>query len=201
MTVDRSALMGVFGTPPVTFVRGAGTELWDDEGKEYLDFLGGLAVTALGHAHPAVADAVAEQARTLLHVSNLYGNEVGPEVAATLDRLLGGGGQVFFANSGAEANECALKLARKFGGRGRHGVITAYGSFPGRALLTPTATGQRAKHEPFQPLPAGFRYVPWNDLDAVEAAMDATVGAVLLEPVQGEGGVNLATPELFQGVR
>ena len=190
-----------YAPPPVTFVRGEGSLLWDAAGNRYLDFVGGLAVTSLGHAHPGVADAVCEQAKTLLHVSNLYGNEVGPEVAATLDRLLGGGGQLFFGNSGAEANECALKLARKFGGRGRHGVITAYGSFHGRTLLTLTATGQPQKHEAFQPLPEGFRYVAWNDLDAVEAAMDATVGAVLLEPVQGEGGVNPATPELFQGVR
>jgi predicted acetylornithine/succinylornithine family transaminase len=201
MTVDRSALMGVFGTPPVTFVRGQGTELWDDEGKRYLDFLGGLAVTSLGHAHPAVAAAIAEQARTLLHVSNLFGTTVGPEVAATIDRLLGGGGQLFFTNSGAEANECALKLARKFGGRGRHVVVSAYNSFHGRTLATLTATGQPAKHEPFQPLPEGFRHVTWNDLDDLEKAIDPTVAAVLLEPLQGEGGVNPATAEYFQGVR
>ena len=201
MTVDRSALMGVFGTPPVTFVRGAGTILWDDEGKRYLDFLGGLAVTSLGHAHPRVADAIAEQARTLLHVSNLFGTTVGPEVASTIDRLLGGGGQLFFTNSGAEANECALKLARRFGGRGRHVVISAYGSFHGRTLATLTATGQPAKHEPFQPLPEGFRHVTWNDLDELERAIDPSVSAILLEPLQGEGGVNPATPEFFQGVR
>ena len=201
MKVDRSALMGVFGTPPVTFVRGAGTYLWDDDGKRYLDFLGGLAVTSLGHAHPRVADAIAEQARTLLHVSNLFGTTVGPEVASTIDRLLGGGGQVFFTNSGAEANECALKLARKFGGRGRHVVISAYGSFHGRTLATLTATGQPAKHEPFQPLPEGFRHVTWNDVDELERAIDPSVSAILLEPLQGEGGVNPATPEFFQGVR
>jgi acetylornithine/N-succinyldiaminopimelate aminotransferase len=201
MTVDRSALMGVFGEPPVTFVRGAGTELWDDEGKRYLDFLGGLAVTSLGHAHPRIADAIAEQARTLLHVSNLFGTTVGPEVAKTIDGLLGGGGQLFFTNSGAEANECALKLARKFGGRGRHVVVSAYGSFHGRTLATLTATGQPAKHEPFQPLPEGFRHVTWNDLDELEKAIDPTVAAVLLEPLQGEGGVNPATAEYFQGVR
>ena len=201
MTVDRSALMGVFGTPPVTFVRGAGTILWDDEGKRYLDFLGGLAVTSLGHSHPVVADAIAEQARTLLHVSNLFGTTVGPEVATTIDRLLGGGGQLFFTNSGAEANECALKLARKFGGRGRHVVVSAYGSFHGRTLATLHATGQPQKHEPFQPLPEGFRHVTWNDLDELERAIDPSVSAILLEPLQGEGGVNPATPEFFQGVR
>jgi predicted acetylornithine/succinylornithine family transaminase len=158
-------------------------------------------VTALGHAHPEVADAVAEQARTLLHVSNLYGTTVGPEVAASLDRLLGGGGRVFFANSGAEANECAIKLARKWGGRGKHVVISAYGSFHGRTLATLHATGQPAKHEPFQPMPEGFRHVAWDDLDALESAIDPTVAAILLEPVQGEGGVNPASRAYFQGVR
>src|SRR5215216_4738518 len=129
-------LMNTYAEPRVTFARGSGSRLYDIDGKEYLDFLGGLAVTALGHAHPAVADAVAEQARTLLHVSNLFGTTVGPEVATTLDRLLGGGGKVFFANSGAEANECALKLARRYGqlhgGAERFHVISAYGSFHGR---------------------------------------------------------------------
>ncbi|HEV2767097.1 MAG TPA: acetylornithine transaminase [Acidimicrobiales bacterium] len=196
-----SPLMPTYPPPPVTFVRGRGTELWDGEGRRYLDFLSGLGVTALGHAHPAVADAVAAQARTLVHVSNLFGTEVGPEVARTLDRLLGGGGQVFFSNSGAEANECALKLARKWGGRGRHTVVSAYGSFHGRTLATLHATGQPAKHEAFQPLPEGFRHVAWCDLDALEAAIDPGVAAVLLEPVQGEGGVQPATAEYFQGVR
>jgi predicted acetylornithine/succinylornithine family transaminase len=194
--------MNTYPPQAVTFVRGEGTLLYDAEGRRYLDFLSGLAVTSLGHAHPAVADAVAAQARTLLHVSNLYGTEVGPEVAATLDRLLGGGGRVFFCNSGAEANECALKLARKFGGPGRYAVVSAYGSFHGRTLATLHATGQPQKHEVFQPLPEGFRHVAWGDLDALDAALDASVvAAVLLEPVQGEGGVNPATPAYFQGVR
>ncbi|HVM54707.1 MAG TPA: aminotransferase class III-fold pyridoxal phosphate-dependent enzyme, partial [Acidimicrobiales bacterium] len=199
--VDRSALMGVFGEPPVTFVRGRGTELWDDDGNRYLDFLGGLAVTSLGHAHPVVATAIAEQARTLVHVSNLFGTTVGAEVARTIDGLLGGGGQLFFTNSGAEANECALKLARKFGGRGRHVVVSALGSFHGRTLATLAATGQPAKHEPFQPLPEGFRHVTWNDLDELERAIDPSVAAILLEPLQGEGGVNPATPAFLQGAR
>jgi acetylornithine/succinyldiaminopimelate/putrescine aminotransferase len=108
---------------------------------------------------------------------------------------------VFFANSGAEANECAIKLARRFGGRGRHVVVSAYGSFHGRTLATLHATGQPAKHEAFQPLPEGFRHVAWSDVDALEGALDPSVGAVLLEPVQGEGGVNPATAEYFQGVR
>jgi predicted acetylornithine/succinylornithine family transaminase len=199
--LDRCPLMPTYGPPQVQFVRGEGSLLWDADGNEYLDFLSGLAVTSLGHSHPAVADALAEQARTLLHVSNLFGTEPGWQVAVTLDRLLGGGGKVFFANSGAEANECALKLARKWGGRGRHVVVSALGSFHGRTLATLHATGQPQKHEAFQPLPEGFRHVVWNDLDALEAALDPSVAAVLLEPVQGEGGVNPATAEYFAGVR
>jgi len=200
--LNTTTLMNTYPVPPVTFVRGAGSRLWDEDGNEYLDFLSGIAVTSLGHAHPAVAEAVCEQARTLLHVSNLYGTTVGPEVAATLDRLIGGGGRVFFCNSGAEANECAIKLARRWAGPGRYAVVSAYGSFHGRTLATLHATGQPQKHEAFQPLPEGFRHVAWADLDALEASLDASVvAAVLLEPVQGEGGVNPATPEYLQGVR
>ncbi len=194
-------LMPTYPAPTVQFVRGEGSWLWDDQGRRYLDLLGGLAVTSLGHSHPAVAEALCEQARTLLHVSNLYGSEHNRPLATTLDGLLGGGGQVFFSNSGAEANECAIKLARKFGGRGRHVVVSAYGSFHGRTLATLHATGQPAKHEAFQPLPEGFRHVTWSDLDELEAALDDTVAAVLLEPVQGEGGVNPASTEYLQGVR
>jgi predicted acetylornithine/succinylornithine family transaminase len=200
-TLARCPLMPTYGPPSVQFVRGEGSHLWDRDGKRYLDFLSGLAVTSLGHSNPVVADALSQQARTLLHVSNLYGTEPGWQVATVLDRLIGGGGQVFFANSGAEANECALKLARKFGGRGRHVVVSAYGSFHGRTLATLHATGQPQKHEAFQPLPEGFRHVAWDDLAALEGALDPTVAAVLLEPVQGEGGVNPATTEYFQGVR
>lgn len=199
--LERCPLMPTYGAPQVQFVRGAGSRLWDRDGKEYLDFLSGLAVTSLGHSHPAVADALCEQARNLVHVSNLFGTEPGAQVAATLDRLLGGGGQVFFSNSGAEANEAALKLARKWGGRGRHVVVSALDSFHGRTLATLHATGQPAKHEAFQPLPEGFRHVAFNDVDALEAAIDPTVAAVLLEAVQGEGGVNPATAEYFAGVR
>jgi predicted acetylornithine/succinylornithine family transaminase len=202
---DASPLMATYPPAPVTFVRGRGTYLWDDAGRRYLDMLSGLAVTSLGHAHPAVTDALAIQAATLVHVSNLFGTEVGPEVARTLDRLVGDGepvgGQVFFCNSGAEANECAIKLARRFGGRGRHVVVSAYGSFHGRTLATLHATGQPEKHEPYQPLPEGFRHVAWDDLGGLAAALDPSVAAVLLEPVQGEGGVNPASDDYFQGVR
>src|SRR5262245_45598679 len=161
----------VFGPPQVMFVRGDGTELWDSDGRRYLDFLGGLAVIALGHSNPAISKAIAEQADTLMHVSNFFANPVATEAAQMVDELLGGGGQVFFCNSGAEAIECALKLARKFGGRGRHGVVSAYGSFHGRTLAALAATGQPAKHEPFQPMPDGFRHTAWNDLADLEAAV------------------------------
>ena len=204
---DRSALMHTYAEPPVTFVRGEGSELWDSDGKRYLDFLCGLAVTGLGHAHPAVADALAEQARTLVHVSNLFGNAVGPEVAVTLDRLVGGGtaragGQVFFTNSGAEANECALKLARKWAGPGRFVVLSTTGAFHGRTLATLHATGQPEKHAPFAPMPEGFEHVPYDDLAALDEACDPSrVAAVLLEPIQGEAGVIAPSSDYLGGVR
>jgi predicted acetylornithine/succinylornithine family transaminase len=194
--------MATYAPPAVTFVRGEGSWLWDDAGRRYLDFLSGLAVTSLGHAHPAVSEALCGQSRTLLHVSNLFGTEPQRQVASTLDRLVAAGpGRVFFCNSGAEANECALKLARRWGGHGRYVVVSAYGSFHGRTLATLHATGQPAKHEPFQPLPEGFRHVAWRDVDALAAAVDPSVAAVLLEPVQGEGGVNPGGAEYFQAVR
>ena len=199
----RCPMMPTYGPPSGEFVRGEGSWLWDLQGTKYLDLLSGLAVTSLGHAHPEVAEAVAAQAQTLLHVSNLFGTEHQAPVAGTLDRLLGGGGQVFFCNSGAEANEAAIKLARKWAGApaGKYQVVSALGSFHGRTLATLHATGQPAKHEPFQPLPEGFRHVPWADVDALDAALDGTVAAVLLEAVQGEGGVNPATAEYFAAVR
>jgi acetylornithine/N-succinyldiaminopimelate aminotransferase len=215
-TVDRRALMRTYAEPSVTFVRGAGTMLYDAAGQEYLDFITGLAVVSLGHSHPAVAEAVAVQARTLSHVSNLYGNTIGPEVALTIDRLINGGtgqagGQVFFANSGAEANECALKLARRWAGggaqtdghpAGRHVVISADNSFHGRTLATLTATGQPEKHAPFRPLPEGFVHVPYDDIEALDAALDArTVAGVLLEPLQGEGGVMVPSSDYLGAVR
>jgi predicted acetylornithine/succinylornithine family transaminase len=225
--VDRSALMRTYAEPPVTFVRGRGTLLFDGDGKEYLDFITGLAVVSLGHAHPEVAEAVATQARTLSHVSNLYGNTIGPEVARTIDRLINGGtgqagGQVFFANSGAEANECALKLARRWAGAGagagagsgsgagsgagsgggKHVVISADNSFHGRTLATLTATGQPEKQAPFLPLPEGFVHVPFDDVAALDAALDpATVAGVLLEPLQGEGGVMVPSSDYLAAVR
>ena len=201
--LERCPFMPTYAPPQVMFVRGRGCELWDDQGARYLDFLCGLGVTSLGHAHPEVTQAVTEQAETLLHVSNLFATRPAAGVASTLDRLLGGGGQVFFTNSGAEANECAIKLARRWGG-GEHGrwqVISAYGSFHGRTMAALAATGQPTKHEPFQPLPPGFRHVAWGDLDAAAAAVDDTVAAVLVETVQGEGGVIPAPPGYLLGLR
>ena len=205
VALDAEHVMGTYARAPVAFVRGEGSRLWDSEGREYLDFLSGLAVTSLGHAHPAVADAVADQARTLSHVSNLYYNDLQPRLAARLDGLLGGGGRVFFSNSGAEANECAIKLARRhgqsLGGKERYHVVSTYGSFHGRTLTTLAATGQPQKQETFQPLPSGFRLVPYADADALVAALDERVCAVLLEAVQGEGGVNPAPPGYLEAVR
>jgi len=205
--LDRSALMHTYAEPTVTFVRGRGSTLYDSAGKEYLDFLSGLAVTSLGHAHPAVAAAIADQARTLTHVSNLFGNVVGPEVAATLDRLIGGGveragGQVFFANSGAEANECAIKLARRWAGPGRYAVVSTWDAFHGRTLASLAATGQIEKQQPFQPLPEGFDHVPFDDLEAMDSACDpARVAAVLVEPIMGEAGVVVPSSDYLVGLR
>ena len=205
--IDRSALMQTYPEPPVTFVRGEGSALFDASGRRYLDFLGGLAVTSLGHAHPAVADAVGRQARTLSHVSNLFGNELAPSVAATLDRLIGGGseragGQVFFANSGAEANECAIKLARRWAGSGRFAVVSTWDAFHGRTMATLAATGQIAKQQAFLPMPDGFDHVPYDDIAALSAACDpARVAAVLLEPILGEAGVVVPSSDYLGAVR
>lgn len=192
-------LMNTYPPQAVTFVEGRGTELFDDTGKRYLDFLCGLAVTSLGHAHPEVAEAISAQAKRLLHVSNLYGTEPGIKLAGLLDGLLDGGGRVFFANSGAEANEAAIKLARRWGGPERYYVISALRSFHGRTLATLHATGQPEKHGPFQPLPEGFRHVPLNDLKALEDAITDEVAALLLEPIQGEGGIWPADPDYLRG--
>ncbi len=203
--LEHCPFMPVFGPPAIMFERGRGTELWDTDGKRYLDFLAGIAVVSVGHANPTVAEAVADQAEKLLHVSNFFANPVATEAAVKINGLLreatGHDGQLFFTNSGAESNECAIKLARKHGGRGRHTVVSALGSFHGRTLASLAATGQPEKHEPFAPMPEGFRHVPFGDLDAMRAAVDGTVAAVLIEPIQGEGGVNPASSEYLTGIR
>jgi acetylornithine/N-succinyldiaminopimelate aminotransferase len=205
--VDRTALMHNYAEPAVTFVRGEGSTLYDTEGRAYLDFLSGLAVTSLGHAHPVVAEAVATQARTLSHVSNIFGNVVGPDVAVTLDRLVGGGseragGQVFFANSGAEANECALKLARRWAGPGRFRVVSTNDAFHGRTLAALAATGQFEKQAAFAPMPEGFDHVPYGDIKAMDGAVDPDrVAAVLIEPILGEAGVVVPSSDYLGALR
>jgi acetylornithine/N-succinyldiaminopimelate aminotransferase len=206
--LDANTVMPTYARLPVAFVRGEGSRLYDTEGREYLDFLTGLAVCSLGHAHPEVADAIAQQARTLLHVSNLYYNDIQPRLAARLDGLLGPGGRVFFANSGAEANECAIKLARRHGQRNggpeRYHVVSTLNSFHGRTLSALAATGQPAKQATFQPLPPGFSQVPYGDVDALQGEADRLgtgLAAVLLEAVQAEGGVNVAPPGYLEAVR
>ena len=210
--LDRCPIMASYGAPAVMFVKGQGSHLWDSFGRPYLDFLSGLAVTSLGHAHPEVAQAIADQAAKLSHVSNLFATEHNGQVALTLDRLLQGGdgaggdqaspaGQVFFCNSGAEANEAAIKLARRWAGHGRFGVICAFRSFHGRTLATLRATGQPEKHEPFVPLPEGFSHVPYGDLAELDRAVNETTAAVMLEPIMAEGGMVEPPAGYLQAVR
>ena len=189
---------------PIALVRGEGTRVWDSDGKEYLDFTGGIAVTALGHSHPRVVGTIREQATTLLHVSNLFHIPQQTHLAKLLcehsfaDR-------VFFGNSGAEANEAAIKLARKWakehGASDRGDIITMRGGFHGRTLATVTATAQEKYHHGYEPLPGGFKYVPYNDLRAVERALDSRTAAVMVEPIQGEGGVIIPDDGYLPGLR
>lgn len=199
-------LMNTYRRYPVTFTRGQGMYLFDESGRRYLDFVAGIAVTALGHSHPAVAGAVARQASLLTHVSNLYYTQPMAELSDKLCELLGWeDGRVFFANSGAEANECAIKLVRKWSrekySAERYETVAAFGSFHGRTLETLAATGQPKKWEPFTPLPPGFRHVLFDDLPALEGAIDESVSSILLEPVQGEGGVVVPADDYLPGVR
>jgi acetylornithine/N-succinyldiaminopimelate aminotransferase len=188
---------------PVTFVRGEGCLVFDESGREYLDLVAGIAVNLLGHAHPEVAAAVAHQASTLIHTSNLYFTYPQVELARRLVEL-SFPSRVFLCNSGAEANEAAIKIARKWGARNRDGafeVISSLGSFHGRTLATITAGGQHKYSDPFKPLPDGFVHVPYNDLEAIKAATSARTVAVMLEPVMGEIGIVPAAPGYLAGVR
>ncbi len=188
---------------PVTFVRGRGTLLYDDQGREYLDLVAGIAVNLLGHAHPEVLAALNKQAGALIHTSNLYFTQPQVELARRLVEL-SFPSRVFFCNSGAEANEAAIKIARKWGARNRDGafeIITATGSFHGRTLATVTAGGQNKYSDPFAPLPVGFVHVPYNDAEAIEAATTDKTVAVMLEPVMGEIGIIPAAPGYLQRVR
>jgi acetylornithine/N-succinyldiaminopimelate aminotransferase len=187
----QGALMNTFGPPQRVLVRGEGPYVWDVDGNRYLDLLGGIAVNALGHAHPAILDAVTTQLSTLGHVSNFFTSTPQIELAEKLLQLVGadsvdGGGRVFFTSSGAEANEAAFKATRR---TGRTTVVAAEGSFHGRTMGALALTSKEAYREPFEPLPGDIRWVPYGDSDALEAAVDDTVAAVLLEPIQGEAGV------------
>jgi acetylornithine/N-succinyldiaminopimelate aminotransferase len=188
---------------PVTFVRGRGTALFDDAGREYLDLVAGIAVNLLGHAHPDVVAAITMQSHQLIHTSNLYFSQPQVELARRLVEL-SFPSRVFFCNSGAEANEAAIKLARKWGARNRANafeIITTTGSFHGRTLATVTAGGQHKYSDPFKPLPDGFVHVPFNDARAVEEATTDSTVAVMLEPVMGEIGVIPAAPGYLESVR
>jgi acetylornithine/N-succinyldiaminopimelate aminotransferase len=197
-------IMNTYGRQPLVLVKGQGCRVWDDTGKEYLDCVAGLAVVNLGHAHPAVAQAAAAQLTQLVHVSNIYYTTPMVELAETLVRL-SFADRVFFANSGAEVNEGAIKLVRRYSrerfGEGRHRIICMENSFHGRTLGALSATGQSKFWQGFDPLLPGFIFVPFNDLDAVAAAVDNTVCAVMLEPIQGEGGVCLPSPGYLPGLR
>jgi acetylornithine/N-succinyldiaminopimelate aminotransferase len=193
-----------YGRFPLTLVRGKGCRVWDENGKEYLDFVGGIAVCALGHSSPLITKTLKEQSKVLVHVSNLYYTV--PQVK--LARLLvenSFADRVFFCNSGAEANEAAIKLARRFSnekfGNKRHVIISMEGSFHGRTMATLSATGQDKIKKGYNPLLEGFRFVPFNNLPALESAVDESVCAVILEPVQGEGGVVCPAEGYLQGVR
>ena len=189
---------------PVALVRGEGMRVWDSDGKQYLDFTGGIAVNALGHSHPRVVGTIREQATTLVHVSNYFHIPQQVHLAKLLcDHSFAD--RVFFSNSGAEANEAAIKLARKWakehGASDRGDIITMRGGFHGRTLATVTATAQEKYHHGFEPLPGGFKYVSYNDLRAVERAIDSKTAAILVEPVQGEGGVIVPDDGYLPGLR
>ena len=189
-----AVLMGTYARPPIALVRGEGCRVWDADGKEYVDLIAGIAVCALGHAHPAVVDAVTRQVKQLAHVSNLYLNEPAVLLAERLVGLLGHDARVFFCNSGTEANEAALKIARRHGRDldptgNRLEVVAAEGSFHGRTMGALSLTHAPAKREPFEPLPGGVRFVPYGDAAALRAAVDEHVAAVFLEPILGEAGV------------
>jgi acetylornithine/N-succinyldiaminopimelate aminotransferase len=192
--LDKKFVMNTYARLPVVFVKGSGAKLWDADGKEYLDFVGGIGVAAVGHAHPYVAEAVCEQAGRLLHTSNLFYTEQQAVLAEQLVEMTIPG-KVFFANSGAEANEAAIKLARKYArdsDLGSYVIVTAEDSFHGRTMATLAATGQPGKHESFKPIPEGFIHAKFNSQDALEDAATAGLAAIMLEVVQGEGGVNVA---------
>ncbi|MBI1922124.1 MAG: acetylornithine transaminase [Geobacter sp.] len=197
-------MMKNVGRYPLVPVRGAGCRVWDADGKEYLDFLAGIAVNSLGHCHPRVVKALQEQAATLMHCSNYYHNAPQIELAELLCRY-SFADRIFFCNSGAEANEAAIKLARKYS-RDKHGperyeIITAVESFHGRTMATVSATGQEKVQRFFDPLLHGFTHVCFNDIEALKAAITPNTCAIMLEPIQGEGGINIPSPDYLKEVR
>ncbi|MDQ4102238.1 MAG: acetylornithine transaminase [Actinomycetota bacterium] len=196
----EAALMANYGTPTLALARGAGAEVWDTDGRRYLDLLGGVAVNALGHAHPAVVQAVSEQIGTLGQVSNLYLSEPAVTLAETLLDLLGatGSGRVLFCNSGAEAIEAAFKIARR---TGRSKIVSTDGAFHGRTMGALALTGQPAKRDPFAPMPPGVVFVPYGEPVALESVVDDDTAAVFLEPVQGENGVVIPPDGYLQAAR
>jgi len=198
-----SSVMPTYARFPLTLCKGEGAWLWDDQGNRYLDFVSGIAVNTLGHAHPAMLKTINAQAKNMLHCSNLYHIPQQTELAQRLCSL-SGLHQAFFCNSGAEANEAAIKLVRKHffdQGSARRTIITATQSFHGRTMQTLTATGQDKVKIGFDPLPTGFKHVALNDFDALQAAVDDSTAAILLEPLQGEGGVNIAHADYLKQVR
>ncbi len=202
---EAAVLWPTYARPQVEFVRGQGVRLWDSRGREYLDFLGGIAVVAAGHAHPDVVAAVTTQLGTLGHTSNLYFTGPQVELAERLVDRFGGDAKVFFSNSGAEANEAAIKVARRWSraarGEDATGIVAALGGFHGRTLATLAATGKPAMHPPFQPLPPGFTHVPFGDADALRAAVGPGTAAVLLEPIQGEAGIRVPPAGYLRAAR
>ncbi|MDQ6957553.1 MAG: acetylornithine transaminase [Mariprofundaceae bacterium] len=201
--MNSKAIMNTYGRYPVRLVRGSGARAWDDTGKEYLDFISGIAVNTLGHAHPALVRAISEQAQTMLHCSNLFHIPAQEKLAEKLTRLAGIE-RAFFCNSGAEANEAAIKLMRKYWydqHSPRRTIITATRSFHGRTLNTLTATGQDKVKTGFDPLPPGFIHVPLGNMNALKQAVGDDTAGILLEPVQGEGGVNVVADAYLRGVR
>ncbi|MGB9608743.1 MAG: acetylornithine/succinylornithine family transaminase, partial [bacterium] len=192
-------LINTYRRFPVAFVKGEGARLWDVEGKEYIDFLAGIGVCNVGHCHPKVVSAIQRQSSLLLHTSNLFHIPPQEELAERLFKLTGM--LSFFCNSGTEANEAALKLARAYGKpKGRYKIISALNSFHGRTLASLSATGQEKYREKFQPLLPGVYFAPYNDLSTFASLMDEETCAVILEPVQGEGGVYPAEKEFLQGI-
>ncbi len=181
-----NSVMPTYATPSLTLVRGEGAHVWDADGNEYIDFVSGLATNALGHAHPALVEAIVSQLATLGHVSNLYVNEPNLLLAEQLLRLIGKSGRVFFCNSGAEANETAFKIARR---TGRLKIVSTDNAFHGRTMASLSLTGQPAKHEGFEPLVEAVQHIPFGDVEALEDAIDDRTAALFLEPIQGEGGV------------